>query len=475
MLASQDVAEDSLPDTFGGGAPMNGSVHPNAAQNFAQVGDDSMVKLLESSILEVKKTSTTTPGVILLDANAHLGNLCRAFIKCRGRSAIPLYYVGVAPDEKAMDWLESDVTEEAKTLFLDGNLKVAGEVPKPKTAPDEWQLGPIAKPNLNVLVMRSAPGSLDHLAVPEPLWKEWGQHADKQLRTEFEKAIAEYDDEFKFSFSLLESAKNPNKRKNGVLPDGTPTKVPKLEADGSPGSAGQAGSSAAKLEDTSDMEFVDVSSLEGALLGTCNLHSVKKTKAQLQLRNEGHVAIANLGKEGTILPEHMPVGMFGKGVFKQLGTDKATGENLDFNELTDIMFKLDTHRDLVIFENKVTDLKSVIDGIREKDPSQAKVAYHEIKELVEPGMAGGFSLVLKHRVVLRCSKNEAVDVGGNLEVQQSAIAGLVSPKVWHDSPHCLVLWCVKITKVKGVVPVAPRVVLRAGCTLPPNKALVLTA
>ena len=90
-------------------------------------------------------------------------------------------------------------------------------------------------------------------------------------------------------------------------------------------------------------------------------------------------------------------------------------------------------------------------------------------------MAGGFSLVLKHRVVLRCSKKEAVDVGGNLEVQQGAIAGLVSPKVWHDSPHCLVLWCVKITKVKGVVPVAPRVVLRAGCTLPPNKALVLTA
>ena len=182
MLASQDVAEDSLPDTFGGGAPIHGSVHPNAAQKFAQVGDDSMVKLLESSILEVKKTSTTTPGVILLDANAHLGNLCRAFIKCRSRSAIPLYYVGVAPDEKAVDWLESDVTEEAKTLFLDGNLKVAGEVPKPKTAPDEWQLGPIAKPNLNVLVMRSAPGSVDRLAVPEPLWKEWGQHADAQLR-----------------------------------------------------------------------------------------------------------------------------------------------------------------------------------------------------------------------------------------------------------------------------------------------------
>ena len=137
MLASQDVAEDSLPDTFGGGAPTHGSVHPNAAQKFAQVGDDSMVKLLESSILEVKKTSTTAPGVILLDANAHLGNLCRAFIKCRGRSAIPLYYVGVAPDEKALDWLESDVTEEAKTLFLDGILKVAGETPKPKTAPEE--------------------------------------------------------------------------------------------------------------------------------------------------------------------------------------------------------------------------------------------------------------------------------------------------------------------------------------------------
>ena len=81
---------------------MNGSVHPNAAQKFAQVGDDSMVKLLESSILEVKKTSSTAPGVILLDANAQSGNMTRAFIKCKGRSAIPLYYVGVAPDEKTM-------------------------------------------------------------------------------------------------------------------------------------------------------------------------------------------------------------------------------------------------------------------------------------------------------------------------------------------------------------------------------------
>ena len=106
MLASQDVAEDALPDTFGGGAPITGVPHLNVPQKFAQVGDDAMVKLLESSILEVKKTSITAPGVILLDANAHLGNMSRAFIKCRGRSAIPLYYVGVAPDEKTTDRME---------------------------------------------------------------------------------------------------------------------------------------------------------------------------------------------------------------------------------------------------------------------------------------------------------------------------------------------------------------------------------
>ena len=75
--------------------------------------------------------------------------------------------------------------------------------------------------------------------------------------------------------------------------------------------------------------------------------------------------IMNLGTEPCNVEKHQSLVMFGKGSFMRLQADEAQDN--------DIPSTLESHTSLVIYNNHVVTLGSLIEKQRSKDPSLAKV------------------------------------------------------------------------------------------------------
>ncbi len=127
----------------------------------------------------------------------------------------------------------------------------------------------------------------------------------------------------------------------------------------------------------------------------------------------------------------------------------------------------------MVYNNRVTLLGDVIKEQRSKDPTLARVCYHEIEDTVEPGKPpGSFKLKVKHGVVFRPANPKVADGPDGLKPTQVNIAACVPCRTWQSS-FTEIVWCVRWSK-KGIQPVAPRAVLSKAVALPPGHSLVLS-
>ena len=147
---------------------------------------------------------------------------------------------------------------------------------------------------------------------------------------------------------------------------------------------------------------------------------------------------------------------FGPGSFKLIKVDEPLADN-------QLEFKLQDHNDLVVLNNNVLPLGTVVAQQRELKPD-IEINYHKIA--MDATKAGEFTVTQTHRVVyfLKESTNE---------ISQNNIANKEAFKAWFNAEAVVVLWVVRWTQ-KGLQPVRPEVRLRKSLVLAPEHACKLT-
>eukprot|EP00959_Pyramimonas_sp_CCMP1952_P054475 1138975-Pyramimonas_sp.AAC.1 len=148
------------------------------------------------------------------------------------------------------------------------------------------------------------------------------------------------------------------------------------------------------------------------------------------------------------------------------------------NPATDILYRLVNEKSQVIHHNKMVAVGSVLDEVRVSNPAKAIVAYHDMVEKAVEGTLGCFDLELRCGVAYSMPKELMIgsakpEQTENGKTPQTKFGALLPASSWATS-ESEVAWGVKWSR-KGLMPVAPRVVLVRSVTLPPASALVFSS
>jgi hypothetical protein len=442
------LRDDALPDSFGGGAPIGGGYHLNGGLKFAQVGDDAMEKLLASSVVQLNDSAKgSKSGVVLMDLNVHVGNLSRAYVTTWSQMQIPVFYFGLCADETEREFIAESVVDVVKCLWLDGKMKLPND-PLPAEPPVDVVLAVPPRPALKVLVLKECPGDIDTVELPEHLIETYFRNRNQDLANLFRDGLTTIDTEC--GLSLVSQGEAPDD-------GGPPSKKPRV--DPQPADPVQ-------TEPTAALSMVDATAVQGQLAGSCVMQNARpKGSMEVRSYSGGMLLLANIGTEPTKLDKHMSVVMFGKGAFVKVKPDEILE--------TDVLFELNSNATEVVFNNRVVAVGSLIEQQRAKDPTLAKVCYHDMTEVVVPGAPGSFALTVRHHVLFRPNKVVAREGGEEgLQVQQGSFGTVLPLAKWTTAGTRLV-WCVKWSK-KGIQPVAPRVVTTSALEIAAGKAAVLS-
>ena len=76
----------------------------NAAERFAQIGDDGAQKLLQALLTGVDDMERS--GVIIVDLNPGVGNFFSAMVSCKASFSFPVYYLGICKNEVHVEWFD---------------------------------------------------------------------------------------------------------------------------------------------------------------------------------------------------------------------------------------------------------------------------------------------------------------------------------------------------------------------------------
>ncbi|CAK9116068.1 unnamed protein product [Durusdinium trenchii] len=177
----------------------------------------------------------------------------------------------------------------------------------------------------------------------------------------------------------------------------------------------------------------------------------------LQIRANNLIALTNKGQKEWAGNESNVCG-FGKGSFKIIKMDADLPDGA-------IEFSLSGSDDLVCYKDVVQKLGDVLKELRKKNP-ETKVTYYKLTfDTDDPHK---FTVRKTHRVVFMPRPEEKSG-----EMKEFNAGCREKLQLWENSASCTVLWHVKASPVKGLIPVKPAVFLRGSASIGPGQSLLL--
>ena len=160
----------------------------------------------------------------------------------------------------------------------------------------------------------------------------------------------------------------------------------------------------------------------------------------------------------------------------------STGE--EPSEKSDVIFRVSSNNDHVMFNSKWVTLGEIIRAKRELTPTGAIVSYHDLSDCPTPEDPSAFRFEPKKMTVYfkvadfhASVKAEEGDGGDSskLMIPAAHLAGTVPAKVWDGSALAEITWAVKWPAVaaKGLQPVRPMVVTSKEFVIKSKTAVVI--
>ncbi|CAJ1394735.1 unnamed protein product [Effrenium voratum] len=225
LVAVEDISDDALPST-------TSLTHTQgAAEKVAQVGVDGCTSILRGALSSL--TGAPKPVVLVVDLNAHTGDLGRAVVKenfLQSMGGMNLFYLGLHATQSEVDWALQHHTEKLAEQLSNGNFKPFISLPERNAELVAAQPPP---PNLSLLAYSKTrlPGStLQTLSTPAKVLAAWHDHSSfkGEFREFLQKTRADYPLDLppKTRSSENEDDGKSKKRKinvPGALPSGSKT------------------------------------------------------------------------------------------------------------------------------------------------------------------------------------------------------------------------------------------------------------
>ena len=449
LLVVEDLSADALPSA---------DTYPQGAKKYEQLGSPACLSQWES-LLDGADFSEVK-GVLIIILASQTANDIQAFLKLVAKSPRPLSVVALTETIEDAVWTKELIHMEVKGMLKAKTLTVAGMEPI-LDAPRSDQIVPYAPlPEFHLLVVPersrnivASPGQLlgDDKVLPKdvevemPLhvFKKWHLHKvhgpafNEFMEQQQLKVISEVLTE-PAAAAAPDPSKPKGKRGAGAdVDDPSPSKKQNVRCD--------------------PKFIVTTSTVTQSLLYDVKIASPKTDIVKLQSRVGSKVMVVNLGASEVSLMKNMFLCGWGKGLYKLLKSDETISEQM-------IEFKLTSSEDMIVLNNAVMKLATVLKNEQAKNPT-ASICYHKVIE--DPSDPNKFTLKQTHRIVVLVA-----DVG-DAPLNQTNFAAKVgsNPVPWKThATH--VLWQCRWTQ-KGLQAVAPRVYLSADVVLPPGSACLL--
>eukprot|EP00438_Fugacium_kawagutii_P022435 Skav232862 [mRNA] locus=scaffold2451:162468:166474:+ [translate_table: standard] len=425
MKEIENLDPDAVPDT------TDQSLRIKGANKYAQLGSAACKEIFDS-VLRGSSIADVGPGVLLIDLHVGVGDMMQAF--CSLRANRPhTFYLGFAEDANEALYVQQLMKEQLADQFSNGHPLPTGEK-LPEQMPADLLEGLPGTPRLNVLVIRD-----NKLGIPAAMVQKWRNHP--VCGQQFQKFL----DKFLEKHTVIEQsiaqpqAADGSANKRAADPDGPAGGTPK------------------KPRVTLDSNaVVPTDTVDKALLTECRIGN--KDSMWVQVRANNCIIFANKGSKDFSANE-IPLLGFGKGSFKILKQDAELPDGA-------VELSFSDSQDLVSFNGVVQTLGDVMKELRKKNPD-TKITYFRMTFDGEDPHK--FTLVKTHRVIFQPRPEEKAG-----EMKEINAACREPLKVWETSTMCGVMWYLKSSAVKGLVPVKPGIFLKGSCTIPPAHSLVLT-
>ncbi|CAJ1416725.1 unnamed protein product [Effrenium voratum] len=461
LVAVEDISDDALPST-------TSLTHTQgAAEKVAQVGVDGCTSILRGALSSL--TGAPKPVVLVVDLNAHTGDLGRAVVKenfLQSMGGMNLFYLGLHATQSEVDWALQHHTEKLAEQLSNGNFKPFISLPERNAELVAAQPPP---PNLSLLAYSKTrlPGStLQTLSTPAKVLAAWHDHSifKGEFREFLQKTRADYPLDLppKTRSSENEDDGKSKKRKinvPGALPSGS-----KTDGDGDKAAIAE--------EDFFEPSNLNPLNHEAHLVGSGNLSAVMLVVtvgegAYLQNTHAEPITI----RKGTTLAGYY------KGKFWA-----PTGKEKEEIGPADVLFSLEGSQDYIILGGKYMSLLDTIKTKRSLSPSDAHVGYHTLTDSPSATEPAAFTLSPKQAQVYfkasdfpaKVGKTEGAEAGQDdvAKIPAAHMAGTLPASKWNGK-YIKMCWAMKWPPVaaKGLQPIRPMVVNSVSLTIPPGKAL----
>ncbi|CAJ1461119.1 unnamed protein product, partial [Effrenium voratum] len=363
LVAVEDISDDALPST-------TSLTHTqDAAEKVAQVGVDGCTSILRGALSSL--TGAPKPVVLVVDLNAHTGDLGRAVVKenfLQSMGGMNLFYLGLHATQSEVDWALQHHTEKLAEQLSNGNFKPFISLPERNAELVAAQPPP---PNLSLLAYSKTrlPGStLQTLSTPAKVLAAWHDHSI--FKGEFREFLQNSENE--------DDGKSKKRKTNvpGALPSGS-----KTDGDGDKAAIAE--------EDFFEPSNLNPLSHEAHLVGSGNLSAVMLVVtvgegAYLQNTHAEPITI----RKGTTLAGYY------KGKFWA-----PTGKEKEEIGPADVLFSLEGSQDCIILGGKYMSLLDTIKTKRSLSPSDAHVGYHTLTDSPSATEPAAFTLSPKQAQV----------------------------------------------------------------------------
>ena len=463
MVQVVDVSETALPQS----TDVEGTIR--GAARWSQLGSDAYLKLLDGALQGLPPN--TRKGILVVSLSVGVGHCFQAWVQKRVGMSVPFYYMGLCDDTVHLDWFMQEETNRLKLQHLDGLLKVPGFAPPTKEIPpDLVETGP-HPPKMVQLVLDNSNPEEPTISVPKALVEAWGSHP--QHGEEFTKWLEEFRERFQGHTKESQTSEPSTEATKEGGNQVQQTDTNKRTMAGAGLSRDQQGSTKKARTLRVEGKLVPVATATaGVVLFKAQLLGKGRAQSNLVIQPGHKVYLTNEGDKDLPFQAGYILAGFGRGKYRHNTQGEVNADQA-------FPFQLHSSGDQIIHGNTLTTVGEVVQAERKKNP-ECKVAYHEIKELVEASKVGSFGLQTTHPVCFVANGNTVQQEGGDQKDKEDTegqgplinrVAALIPKQCWQT--HCTeVLWYTKWNSA-GLTPIRPVVVIKADLVVPAGKALSL--
>ena len=298
---------------------------------------------------------------------------------------------------------------------------------------------------------------LQSLTTPPKVLTQWH---DSSFKDEFREFLKEMREKYP-----LDVPPKQARGAEGEDPNPKPGKKPR--------GAGAANTAAAgsPAEGPKPDDFIAVEDLRVPLTHESTLPSNNKLQIVVTVGNGCYLLNktddAQVCKAGTALAGYY------KGKF-ETSTSKPTGNDV-------VCFQLTSSANKILMGGKMVSVAEAVKQRRLTNPSDAHIAFHEMRDDPQPTDPGAFQLSTKpsvwlgfHAQAFPAPKQEPSDDSSVLRIPSVHLAGAIPAGQWENCPSWAGMsWATKWPPVvsKGLQPIRPIVISFVNLSIPPKKAL----